>query len=1031
MRRWRGWASAALAALAVCSMAEAAVKLDSNTFGGLEARSIGPAVMGGRIAALDAVWIDDRLTVYVGAATGGLWKSEDGATTFEPIFDDYTMSVGAVTVDPNDPQTVWVGTGETWTRNSVSIGEGIFKTTDGGESWKNVGLPDSERIVSILVHPTESDTVYVCATGHLWDANDERGVYKTTDGGESWEPVLQVDADTGCGGLAMDEQEPDILYAGMWQFRREPWFFTSGGPGSGLHRSTDGGETWERLTEGLPEGELGRIAVAVAPSRPNVVYATVEAEDTGFFRSDDLGKSWTRKGHSSFAEGRPFYFSLIVVDPSDHNRVYKPGGTLALTTDGGEGFSPIANQTHADHHALWIDPRNVQHLLLGTDGGLYESHDRGTSWTFRNSLPLSQFYQVSFDMERPYNVYGGLQDNGSWYGPSSTSTAVMNKHWQNIGSGDGFHVYVDRADSDIVYLEWQGGRMQRVRKSTGETKDIQPLEKKGDPDYRFNWNAAMHVSPNRDDTVYIGAQFVFRSRDRGDSWETISPDLTTNDPAKQRQGESGGLTIDNSTAENHCSIYRIAEEPGDENTIWVGTDDGNVQLTRDGGKNWTDVTGNIPGLPAHTWVTGIDPSPHDAGTAFAVFDGHRTGDRTPYVYRTTDRGNTWTSLVTDQIDGYALAIRQDLVNPDLLFLGTEFGLFVSLDGGAGWARFKGNLPRVGVRDIGIHPREHDLVLGTHGRGIQIIDDITPLRKLDDETLDAAGALLPSRVQTMTVPSSTQEFNGDDEFVGRAAGSGAMIAYYLKKRHMFGDLKIEIYDSQGKLITTLPTTKRRGLNRVAWSMRGRPPKVPPAASLVPQLFSFLGPQVPAGTYTVKLIRGKEAYEMPLELAPDPRAGYTAEEMAEQDRAAARLYTMVERLTFLVDRLVDLQDQARDRRTGLEDRDKSAQRLDDFVDTLEELRKSLVATRKGGFIAGEEQLREKVTALYGSINGYEGKPSKSHLDYADVLEEEILVGETRLASTLDERLAGLNGQLERKKLASLVEKSLEQWEEERRR
>ncbi|MCH7780985.1 MAG: glycosyl hydrolase, partial [Acidobacteria bacterium] len=417
MRRWAARASVVLAVLAVCSVTDAAVKFDSNTFGGLKARSIGPAVMGGRIAALDAVWIDDKLTVYVGAATGGLWKSDDGATTFEPIFDDYTMSIGAVTIDPSDPNTVWVGTGETWTRNSVSIGEGVFKTTDGGKSWNNVGLTDSERIVKILVHPSEPDTVYVCATGHLWDANEERGVYKTTDGGESWEQILAIDADTGCGDLAMDEQEPDILYAGMWQFRREPWFFTSGGPGSGLHRSTDGGESWERIAAGLPEGELGRIAIGVAPSRPNVVYATVEAKDTGFFRSDDLGKSWTRMAHSSAVEGRPFYFSLIVVDPSDHDRVYKPGTTMALTTDGGENFSTIAGQTHSDHHALWIDPRNVQHLLLGTDGGLYESNDRGGSWTYRNSIPISQFYQVSYDMEQPYNVYGGLQDNGVWVGP--------------------------------------------------------------------------------------------------------------------------------------------------------------------------------------------------------------------------------------------------------------------------------------------------------------------------------------------------------------------------------------------------------------------------------------------------------------------------------------------------------------------------------------------------------------------------------------------------------------------------------------
>ncbi|ANM32234.1 hypothetical protein ABI59_12845 [Acidobacteria bacterium Mor1] len=1009
----------------------AAAEIDSNTFGDMQARSIGPAVMGGRIAAMDAVWIDDRLHVYVGTATGGIWKSDDGATTFEPIFDDHTMSIGALTIDPSNPETIWVGTGEAWPRNSVSVGEGVFKSTDGGESWKQVGLTDSERIVEILVHPEESDTVYVCATGHLWDANEERGVYKTTDGGENWEAVLQVDADTGCGNLAMDPQEPDVLYAGMWQFRREPWFFTSGGPGSGLYRTTDGGENWERVTEGLPEGELGRIAVAPAPSRPSVVYATVEAEDTGFFRSEDLGKTWTRKAQSAAVEGRPFYFSLIVVDPVDHNRVYKPGTTTALTTDGGENFSTIAGSTHSDHHALWIDPRNVEHLLLGTDGGLYESHNRGRSWTFRNSLPVSQFYQVSFDMERPYNVYGGLQDNGTWWGPSSALTPVMNKHWDNIGQGDGFHAYVDKKDNDIVYLEWQGGRAQRVRKSNGETKDIQPLEAKGEPKYRFNWNAAMHVSPNRDDTLYIGAQFLFRSRDQGDSWERISPDLTTDDPEKQRQGESGGLTIDNSTAENHCSIYRIAEQPGNENTIWVGTDDGNLQLTRDGGRNWTDLTSNIPDLPANTWVTGIDPSPHTPGTAFAVFDGHRTGDMTTYVYRTDDWGKSWTSLVKEPIEGYALAIRQDLVNPKLLFLGTEFGLYVSVDGGGAWARFKGNVPRVGIREIQIHPREHDLILGTHGRGILIVDDLTPLRNLTAETLDAKGALLPSRVAFMTSPSSSQTFNGDNEFVGSTAPGGATIAYYLKKRHMFGDLKIEIYDPEGNWITTLPTTKRRGLNRVSWSMRGRAPKIPPSASLVPQFFSFLGPQVPAGTYKVKLIRGKESYEMPLRVEPHPDLGHSAEDLAAQDKAAARLYALVERLTFLVDRLIDIRDQAQTHRDGLGEKDKLGGRLDDLIEALEKERAGLVATRKGGFIAGEEQLREKLTSLYGSVNGFEGKPSKSHLDYADVLESEVAAAETRFAGLLGDRLPAINGQLERKKLQALAEKSREDWEAEQRR
>ncbi len=1002
------------------------VEIDSDTFGGLQARAIGPAVMGGRIAALDAVWRDGRLTVWIGAATGGVWKSVNGGTTFKPVFDEHTQSIGALTIDRANPDTVWVGTGEAWVRNSVSVGTGIYRTTDGGDSWEHLGLEDSERIVEILVHPDDGDRVYACVTGHLWDANEQRGVYLTEDAGKTWTPVLQVDGDTGCADLALDPQEPRILYASMWQFRRQPWTFSSGGPGSGLYKSTDGGATWRKLSAGLPAGTLGRIAVAPAPSRPSVVYATVESEKTGLYRSEDLGESWSWAGTTNAVESRPFYFSLLLVDPTDHKRVYKPAGSLAVSSDAGQTWDGLAGGTHADHHALWIDPYNVHHLLLGTDGGLYESYDRGVNWNFRQSLPISQFYQVSYDMQRPYNVYGGLQDNGTWYGPTATPAGIQNKHWNNIGGGDGFHAYVDRADPDIVYVEWQGGRMERMRKSTGERKSIQPLERKGDPKYRFNWNAAMHVSPTRTDTIYAGAQFVFRSRDRGESWERISPDLTTDDPDKQRQIESGGLTVDNSTAENHCTIYRIAESPLNENLIWAGTDDGNLQITRDGGKNWTNVVGNVPGLPRNTWVTGIDPSPHAEGTAHAVFDGHRTGDKNVYVYRTRDHGATWESLATESVAGYALAIRQDPVNPELLYLGTEFGLYISPDAGAHWARFKGDLPKVGVREIQVHPREHDLILATHGRGIYVLDDVTPLRALNAEVLASKAALLPSRPAEMTIPASIQEFPGDDEFVGRNPFSGAQLSYYLKRRHLFGDLKLELYDAEGNLLSTVPGAKRRGLNRVSWSMRLKPPKVAPAASLVPQFFSFLGPRVPAGTYTVKLIQGKDSYEGTLELVPDPRGDYSAEDMALQDRTVMALYRLVERLTFLVDRINDLHDQAGARAAGLGERDRLGLRLRDLATRLDELRKSLVATRKGGFLAGEEQLRERLSSLYGAVNGYEGRPTDSQIEYLAVLESELADAERKFRALLGADLESLNAQLRRKNLEPLVELSRADWE-----
>jgi len=726
------------------------VKVDSATFGGLRARAIGPAVMGGRIAALDAV-MRQRLTIYVGAASGGVWKSVNGGTTFKPVFEKHIQSIGAVTIDRSNPDVVWVGTGEPWTRNSVSVGDGIYKSTDDGENWKHVGLKDSERMSRILIDPTDSDTVYVCVTGHLWNANQERGVFKTADGGTTWEKILYIDEDTGCGDLAMDPQEPQILYASMWQFRRWPYFFKSGGPGSGLYKTTDGGKTWRTITKGLPERELGRIAIAVAPSRPSVVYATVESEKTGLYRSDDLGETWRWVGSTRSVEARPFYFSLLLVDPRDHNRVYKPATFTSVSTDGGQSFSRLGSGTHVDHHALWIDPDNSDHLMVGTDGGLYTSRDRGVNWNFLQALPISQFYQASYDMADPYNVYGGLQDNGSWMAPSRTPSGIQNKHWDNIGMGDGFHVYVDRRDSDILYVEWQGGRMQRVRRSTGERKDIQPLPEEGDPKYRFNWNAPIHLSPNRTDTIYLGGQFLFRSRDRGESWEKISPDLTTNDPEKKRQIDSGGLTPDNSTAENHCTIFTIGESPLNENLIWAGTDDGNLQITRDGGTSWTNVIGNVPDLPECTWVSYVDPSRHAEGTACVTFDGHRTGDMKPHVYQTTDYGKTWTSLVTDDIEGHCHVILQDLVKEDLLFLGTESGLYISIDGGKGWARFKEKFPKVSVRSMAIHPREHDLILATHGRGIYIIDDITPLRSLTREVLESSVALLASRPSVMRIP----------------------------------------------------------------------------------------------------------------------------------------------------------------------------------------------------------------------------------------------------------------------------------------
>jgi photosystem II stability/assembly factor-like uncharacterized protein len=967
-------------ATAAAGRQEAAVTVDSETFGGLQARAIGPAVMSGRIAALD-VAAGDRPAIYVGTAGGGVWKSTDGGLRFKPVFDRHTQSIGAVTVDPSNPKTVWVGTGETWVRNSVSVGDGVYRSVDAGESWTRAGLEQTERIRRILVHPKDGNTVYACATGHLFDDHDDRGVYRTSDAGKTWEKVLFVARDTGCADLDLDPSNPSVLYAAMWQFRRTPSFFTSGGPHSGLFKSTDGGSTWIRLKKDLPGGDLGRIAVAVSPAKPEVVYAVVESQKTALFRSTDRGESWTEMNSSSIVSQRPFYFSLLVADPKSPDRIYKPGLQAAVSDDGGKTWGVLGSGSvtgpsyHSDVHALWVNPRNTDHLVMGTDGGVYISVDRGAAWRFVESLPVGQFYHVAYDMQWPYNVYGGLQDNSTWFGPSRRSGGIGGRHWQSLSPGDGFWSFVDPRDEDVVYDEIQGGNLFRTRKSTLERKDIRPSPKPGEPRYRFNWNTPIHLSRATPGTMYYGAQFLFRTRDMGDSWERISPDLTTGDPARQRQDESGGLTLDNSTAENNATIFAISESPRDPRVIWVGTDDGYVQVTRDGGKTWKNVVGNVRGVPAHTWVSSVEAGHVDDGTAYVAFDGHMTGDMRPYVYRTRDFGDTWEPLALGDLRGYVHVVKEDPVNPSLLFAGTEQGLFLSIDSGQRWSQFTANLPNVAVRDLAIHPREHDLIVATHGRGLYIVDDLTPLRKLDAAALEQEVAFLPTRPSTMVIPVFEFGFNGDGEFMGESPAEVATIAYYLKRRHMFGDLKLEISDAEGKLIATVPGGKRRGLNRVEWGMRLPAPKTAPGASLVPNYYSLMGPRVPAGTYTVKMIKGKETFTSTIALRHDPRSTHTAADRALQRKTVTQLYGMVERLAGLVESLIAARDKAR------------AAGDTALADAMEAQRVALVSSKQGEGISGEEKLREELGTLYGNVNMYEGRPTESQLTRLSVLEKQL--------------------------------------------
>ncbi|HEX6186309.1 MAG TPA: hypothetical protein VFZ44_20635 [Pyrinomonadaceae bacterium] len=1019
----------------------APVKVDSETISGLGARNIGSAQMSGRIAALDAVREGNRLTVYVGSASGGVWKSVNGGTTFKPVFDKQPVqSIGALTIDPKNPKVIWVGTGEAWTRNSVSVGDGVYKSTDGGDNWTNLGLKESERIARILVDPSSTDTVYVCATGKLWSDSDERGVYKTADGGKTWAKVLKgANASTGCSMMSMDKSNPKTLYAGMWDFRRKGWTFRSGGEGpespsaSGLFKSTDGGATWTELDEknaqGLPAKPWGRVAVTVAPSKPNVVYAVVEAviPKDGLYRSDDGGKTWTQLDRSQNMIWRPFYFSHLIVDPKDENKVYKPNLSLIVSNDGGKSFSNISGGAHGDFHDLWINPENTDHLIVGDDGGLWYSYDGGNKWWKAQNLPLSQFYHVSVDNERPYRVYGGLQDNSSWVGYSAYPGGIANAQWENMYGGDGFWMFADPSDPDYIYAEAQGGYIGRINRKTHESRDIKPLPSYKEGKLRFNWNAPIHLSPTQTGTLYLGSQYLFRSRDRGQTWERLGGDLTTNDPEKQKQEQSGGITVDNSAAEMHTTIYAIAESPKNPNVIWVGTDDGNVQLTRDGGKTWKNVVANVRGIPKNAWVSYIDAGRFEEGTAFVAFDAHTFGDMKPYVYQTSDFGQTWTALIPSgaPVRGYAHVVRQDLVNKELLFVGTEFGLWVSLDGGKLWAQYKGgDLPSVAVRDIVIHPRDHDLVLATHGRGIWIVDDITPLRALTPEGLAKDVFFIEARPTVQSISGGGGWPVGDAEFTGPNPTDEAVITYYQRRRHIFGDLKIEIFDPAGKLLGTVPSSKRRGLSRVTWPMRLDPPKVPPAATAA--FGAAYGPRVLPGAYTVKMTKDKQVYTTQLRVIPDPRSTHTADDRRQQYDLALKLHKSLGEMSFAVDRINGLRLALDDRASKVAAGDPLRKRLLDASAQVDVLRKKIVATKEGGAITGEERLREFLTELYASVIFYEGRPSQTQVERTDALARELSDVVKDFDAWTSKELSGLNAELTAKKLEPLKTLTREEWE-----
>lgn len=777
--------------LLFCTLHLFGQQLPTEKFKNMKARSIGPGVMSGRITSLDAVVTNPDI-IYAGAASGGVWKSENGGITWAPIFDDQpNINIGSIAIQQSNPSVIWVGTGEGNPRNSVSIGAGIYKSMDGGRTWKSMGLEKTRNIHRICIDPSNPNIVYAGAIGNPYGEHPERGVFKTTDGGQTWEKILFTNEKSGVGEMVMDPSNPLKLLVAMWEHRRTPWNFISGGAGSGLYLTYDGGKSWKKLgkTNGLPDGDFGHLGLAIARSNPNRIYAMVEATKNGLYRSDDGGLNWLKVTEEpSIVTNRPFYFNEIYVDPKNENRLYHLLQTVNVSEDGGKTFKVTANfsQAHADHHALWISPDDPSYIINGNDGGITISRDGGKKWIFSEGIPIGQFYHINVDNETPYHVYGGLQDNGSWQGPAYNwkSGGLYNYYWQGVNGGDGFDVMPDPDNARYGYAMSQGGFLARYDTQTGESSIIRPTHPDATMRLRFNWNAALAQDPLDNSTIYYGSQFLHKSTDKGLTWEVISPDLTLNNKETQKlSDETGGISLDITSAENHNTILTIAASSKEKGVIWVGTDDGNVSLTRDGGKTWTNVSAKI-GLPKEAWIPQIQLSKHNAAEAYVVMNHYRMGDFAPYIYRTRDYGQTWERLVDEnKVKGYALCVLQDPTVPNLLFCGTEHGLWVSIDDGKSWSQWKAGLPSVSTMDLAIQEREADLVIATFGRALYVLDNIRPLREIAKEGIktldqklvafDIADAYL---AEIGTAPG---EKNGDDIYQGENRSRGARISYYVR------------------------------------------------------------------------------------------------------------------------------------------------------------------------------------------------------------------------------------------------------------
>jgi photosystem II stability/assembly factor-like uncharacterized protein len=964
--------------------------INSATFGMMEAKQIGPATMSGRISDIQGVNNDGGKTIYVGTAGGGIWKSTNAGASFKPVFDKYTQSIGALAIDQKNPKTIYAGTGESNMRNSVSIGDGLYKSTDGGDNWTRIGLDSTEHISKVLIDPNNSNIVYVSAPGPLWSDSKHRGLYKSTDAGKTWETILFISNKAGVADVEIDPTNSNVLYATTWEFRRLPYAFNSGGNGSGMYKSTDGGKTWKELSNGLPKKPFGRVALALAPSAPQNLLAIVESENTGLYISADGGETWKEQSATENIRSRPFYFSTLEIDPKDPKRVYRPAFSFAYSSDGGYSYAEASGEggwVHSDHHALWINPNNTNLLYLGTDGGVYFSLDRGATWKFCNNLPLGQFYHVSVDNQEPYRIFGGLQDNGSWYAPSAVPGGVLNGDWKSVYGGDGFWTQPDPFDPSLVYAEYQGGNMNRVNIKNGTSVGIRPEAAPGDEKLRYNWNTPIVIGSKNKKNIYTGAQYLYRSTDRGSNWTKISPDLTTNDKRKQQQEKSGGLSMDVTSAENHCTIFTIAESPLDENMIWAGTDDGNLQLTTDGGKTWTNLANNYAaaGIPKQTWVSSIEPSMYDKSVVYATFDNHMYGDHKTYIAMSSDMGKTWKKFDSKEFTGFAHKIKEDVVNKNLLFAGTEMGLFASVDGGNEWFRMKNNIPWYAlVRDIKIQEQTNDLVIATHGRSIIVVENITPMRNITPAVASQDVVMLNDQPITLTMGKYGGSFpNSSGDWNGGVPLSITPVQYYLKDRP--NSIQMEVYDKDGKLLQKLSPSSRKGYNRVFWNQRITPPKVAKGGSGI-DFGSVIAPQVLPGDYTVKMkVNGKE-YTKVLKLVHDEQnKEFTMADRELQYKTGMELFGMHERLAKLIDSINTTQALLKKNIDATKNA-KTKKLLQDYWDKLEELRLTLVPPVMKG--TGDlKRLRSDITDVYAAVVNQEARPSNLQLQRVGMLKTEI--------------------------------------------